>query len=368
MYMNTIHVTRIKQVKKIFEKVFRYRLSTICFIVGMVVSILALYYGNRSIYEYNCSVDEMDNLHFKYETKAMFYGKSLPVEDIFVSETGNCTLYGTYLTINKSNVTTGIWISLYNNEEYKLPIDEGAFPSKEELEGNVPVAVIGADYRDAVYVLDGKKYIDIQGEKYLVTGIISGKSSEFDDRVLLFAKNIGKMARETLESDCSLWGIGFWLQSDIANMENTLEQISERLSACGDFKVQSKEYVFYQEVRAKKNTNFFLILLYSLGVTAMISVYWMYERKDEILIRKKYAFGSGRIIGILLKDLLLTILIAILISVLIIVIINNMMNGYIKSIQDELTLIIFTFATYILFAGITALAYPVYLVINKKIK
>ena len=347
------------------KRFFRYKISTICFVVGMFVSFLALYYGNRSVYEYQCSVNETSQTHFRYEQKASFFGESMPVDELPKSDIGNCILHGLYLTIDQPNITTGMWISVYCNETYAFPLLQGHYPTMEEIYGDVPIAVVGSDYEDAIYSVDGKEYIDIQDESYLVTGILGGRSREYDDRVLLFGDNLGKNAKKLLETDCSLWGLDFLFQSDVADVSPAYETIGDYLEEYGGLYKQPNEYTIYQEVNVEMNITFYMILLYSAGVTALISVFWMSERKKEIIIRRRYGYGSGKILAMLFKDVFFMSLMAAIVSIGVFIYINSQTFGFMRDIIDEICLFGITFLTYWVYVVVVTLAYPVCIVLKK---
>lgn len=317
------------------------------------------------MYEHKNSVIETSGNHYIYEKKAIFYGEALYLDEISDFSSGNCVLCSVYLTINKPDITTGVFVSVYDNEEFLYPVVKGDYPTAEEKEGNIPIAMLGRSYINDVYVIDEKEYIDIQGEQYLVTGYFGGISREYDEMVLLFGNNMGDMAKEALETDCMLWGIEVLFQSNISDVAPNFSDMENSLKKYGELCEVDIDYVFYTEVSSEKDIAFYLILLYCAVITIMISMFWMHERKKEIVIRKKYGYSREKLIFLLLKELFYISLISVIFALLIIIIINNFAVGYMADIWSNVKLFVITILVYGIFAVSVALIYPLYVILRK---
>lgn len=349
----------------ILKRLFRYRISVICFILGMSVSFLALYYGNRSVYEYNNSLNDAAKTHYEFEQKATFYGDRLPLSNVPVMDTGNCNLYGLYLTFNAPNITTGFWVSIYSNEEYLYPLEKGHYPTMEELNSDDSTIVIGRNYIPYIYVVNDKEYIDVQGERYCIAGVFGGESTEFDDKAMIFNDNMGDMARNVLESDCSLWGMNFMFQSNISDVYSNYMVMSDYLNPYGTLYEQMEEYVIYDEVSSEKDVYFYLILLYCVGITIMISVFWMYERKKELIIRRRYGYSSKDILCMLIKELVVMSVVSIVLSLAVILCLNVSAIGHMISVTMNIKLLAITTIMYEIFVVTVSLIFPTFIIFKK---
>lgn len=342
---------------------FRYRASSLCFCVGMVVAFLALYYGNRSNLRLKNAMAETRQNQYRYEVQAVYQGNNLFGSRFPESEEGNCIIHNLYLLFDDVQMIHGVRIVVYANEDMHLPLVSGAFPTKEELAGEEPLVMLGVRYRDYVYQTDGKEYFDIQGDPYLVKGYIGGgKSNEYDEYVLMFADKLGDKTEEQLAS-CTM-AVEILFQSEKSDMTQIAFETEKAFAGDGQLFISSYEpsepYVI-----AEADSTFFWIYAYCGGIVILISVFWIMQRKKELVIRKAYGYSDKRLVLFLAAEAGKLCAFSVLIAFFLSMLVNHFSDAYMNDWSDELLLFLGTTAGYLFSIVALIMVYPIFCVATK---
>lgn len=348
------------------KHIFRYRLSAVCFYFGMIIAFLALYYGNRSRMRLENAIMEKRGNLYRNEIQASYYETDFSMDTFPKGREGNCTIIDIYLLFDDVQLIHGVYIVAYYNEKLHFPLESGAWPTEQELSSGKPVVVIGCGYKDYVYQSDGREYFDIQGEAYEVKGYIGGgRSNEYDEYVIMFGGNLGSMAEEQLSAACEAWGLEIMFQSDSAGMEPEVQEAEQVLGEKGDFFVVSRESNTNVYVNADSDGTFFWIYAYCGGISVLVSVFWIMQRKKELIIRKAYGYSNRRLIRFLACELIKICMMSVLTAFGVILLINGISGSFMNYISDEMLLMLKTILLYMAGTIIVSMIYPVFCVLAK---
>ena len=347
------------------KNVFRYKTSSICFFVGMAFSFIALYYGNRSEFKLRNAMMEKNGNKYQYETDVSYYGTSFSPDWISKSDRGNCIIRAFYVSLDYAKVITSADIIVYNNEALHLPMLSGKLPQASTKDTNEHIVAIGEAYRQYVHKLNGEDYFTINGEEYRVTGYIGGgMSNEYDEYIVLHAECLGDGLNQQLCSDSSALGMDIVFQSDKYEMAEDIEKTRTALSKMGSCSVNSSEYNEEATVNLDSGSTYFWIYVYCGGISVLISVFWIIQRKKELVIRRAYGYSNKRLIGFLAAEYIKISAVSLAAAAIIILAVNKISDNYMNRTSDEIVLFIVTTIIYLIVATVTAMLYPIFHILN----
>lgn len=347
------------------RKIFiRYKASTLCMYIGLIVAFLTLYYGNKSIIRMNNSIIEKNGNRYVYEIEGVYIGDIFPYEELDSGGNGNCFVKGLYLMIDDMGVSLGVDVALYMNEDCYLPLENGRWPDSEEIEGDEKIALIGRDYKAFTFEQNQDTYIRLQGEAYRVIGYIGGRSDEYDGQIVLFSQNLGEMARQQLILSGEIMGISIIFQSNFNNMDEEIKYFDGVLNKEASFSVTDNQYNDNYIV-AQKNDIYFWIYLYCAFICILVSVYWIMERRNEIIIRKAYGYSDLRLIGFIAFQIVKLLTAAIITAIFIALIINLVYNANMNYAIDEAKTFTLTIAIFVISGIMITMICPMISVLRK---
>ncbi len=294
---------------KYFKKM-NYPLSTWGIVFGMVLAYIAFYYGNRMTMALYLERQDADagrmyqqelSLNCKYDCSYDEFVSCF--EDI----PGNLTIVGMPLYVDKLDAEHIVSIILKKEEDTPYQFVEGEWPDVKEREKTLSV-VLGVGCKKYVTSKDGKEYICICGEKYLVTGYVSAEhSSIYDNAILLFGNQLGKETKEAVDYYTSQMQMDLIFQSNTTNSNELLELIATK------FKMQNVQYMvsdeidmwwFKSEVGSRDYRMYaYLTYLFSVCVIIMVVQFWIIQRKREIAIRRLDGYNNWQIVKMLAVDI-----------------------------------------------------------------
>ncbi|MBR4586940.1 MAG: hypothetical protein IKO30_01335 [Lachnospiraceae bacterium] len=275
---------------------FRYPVSDIFMMIGLCLSIVALFFfRNISSQNEGLRADKYDH-YYKYSEIIDFSGGDLDEIPYAAQKTG----YGIYrleevpLFINDADVTKLSTIVFSANEKMKYDLDK-AFVSDPASE-TYPCAIIGNELEKYAYVSEGREYITIQNEEYIVAGVAkSGNSSLQDHLVVLFYLGAGENVKELLKN-YSGWSI--LVCSDLKDVSGLGESIKDELpedSKMTLFEDRSGGEKRYDHKNETDGSMFTVIYAFCIINCVTISWLWSSERKYEIALKKTLGFGQVRL-------------------------------------------------------------------------
>jgi hypothetical protein len=334
-----------------------YPIATLGMIFGMALAYIAFYYGNRmtmalyleqqdatasKIYQYelplqctyNCSYDDMANS--------------------FRNISGNVMASGVPLYVDKLDAEHITSVMINQNEVTPFHFIEGDMPEENENPEQLCV-VLGKACKKYTKQSQGKDYIRICGEDYLVTGYISAEHSViYDNTILLFDGRLGEHTKAAIDYYASTIGITLVLQSNTINMNEQYENVAFILE---EYNIQANIVDEYEPWFSTElvSTNYrmyaYLTYIFSICIIIMVVEFWILQRRTELAIRRLDGFTTTQIIIMLAiemaKLLALTTIILFLIQVVLSLVNGEGVNALELTIQ-LITILTFTICTFAL--------------------
>lgn len=282
------------------NKIFRYKMSTICFIIGIIVSYLAIYFGVANQREIEYAIKETKKYEYEYscDYSAIFKDK------LYIPNygQGNCTIKSFPVSVDERGTDVLCNIIVYANEELLLPF-LGNVSVSEYVSVQEPIAIIGENYKDYTDTKDGKDYIYINGERYRVAAYLSGEiSKEFDGYVILFYDNVGENVRSQLFDSNGSSQIFISLESNLHDINAYSKTLINDVSPYGLLYREAKDEDYYGMVSVIKTRSYFWVFTYCLLIDVIVSCYWVYERRRELSIRRAFGYSKKDVVKLMLSD------------------------------------------------------------------
>ncbi len=204
------------------------------------------------------------------------------------------TLNNIYLLLGGDNKASQIMLYVTGNEEYKARSDGMKIDFGNVING----VYIGTSHERNVIVDDGKKYIDIEGIKCPVLGILENTMASGDDEsVLIKWKNLSEDFRSIIISTKKQYyydGISFEIMCDDIdflgdNENNAIRLLMNTGGICEKtvsfVKDQSLTDMLFVYVRKSSNV---LSLLFALVNCVTATTVWRMRKRREYVIRRIY--------------------------------------------------------------------------------
>lgn len=290
----------------------RYKLASIYLIVGLCLSMVALF-GAVSVYnEYLFRIDAMKKCAYPSEIELELSGLSgadwekfkriwddeqlsgvnVKLTDVYVKSNTSGTSWPLTVIV-KSNIPERIWQT--NGERFTMQCDEPA--------------VAAGRYRSDYAIEDnGKRYVYLENrERFLLAEELGLEDSDFLDDLLIMRWQ--DVPHDWMDSIFLKEGIKVCLQSENYISDELVNEAAAFVSDC------------FEECRmsaARKNTeasdNVYLsksklsvpmwMYIFCAVILVQISFFWIKSRKKEILIRRMFGYSVVRIMLLLALDLL----------------------------------------------------------------
>lgn len=201
--------------------------------------------------------------------------------------------------IQKDNVMLGTSMgqAIYFNSssKIKVPLIQGRFFITKDFQNNKRIAVIGKNVQKYVNIKNKNKYINYEGQEYLVVGILGHKerSSNFDD---IFYINLDSILNKS--EDMNFISNGWiidnkdnLIKKSFNNINEQLKKISKKTLLKRTYKQTSQSYLG----QILKNRIFSIIITAIVVLVLVLNVvnttcFYIQSKRKEIGIRK--AFGA----------------------------------------------------------------------------
>lgn len=291
---------RLKQFVK--RNFLRYPVSGIYMLLAMLLTFIALFKGVALYNQLMAGVQDGDKYGYIYgaDVNLNVQSENISYKKLFEGISSNAYVQ-VNMGLDKENASYLVQI-YYNMEDNKMTFLEGSMPSKAGVKEGTAAVVIGKHHKKYCEISDGKRYISINGEKYLVTGIVGSKNSDYLDYNVIteyqyLAKEATKQIATDFISDAAI-------ESDNSLYED-IEIIKENANAIG---------VDVEVVETFANSNAYnddgltsmytFMYVFCLVNCVVASEFFVWERYNEIIIRKTYGFKTLDIFSVLFKDVL----------------------------------------------------------------
>lgn len=295
----------MRKICKYLRYQFRYKLSSVFIILGMVVGILALYNG-IGIFEYikNYTNDLRGNEYGYTTIVEMSSTKEINLKKYLIECDSIIRMDYVNAYVDEKKVTCLMTVLLEANEKTNYKLISGRLPSEEEKINNEKVVAVGQKRSDAIYYKDKKQYITLSGEEYLVTGIVGTEKSDLQDYLLItyydclgenILKEIDKYSyylvvesnNESINSDIN----SIAALSSIDNIDTSISKVNKIKSGLS---IEEKNSI----------STYIIIFGFALLNCILIARFWIYQRKKEVAILLILGFGKIKILNRLIKEMI----------------------------------------------------------------
>ena len=310
---------------------YRYKISSIYIIFGMIVGFISLYNG-IGIHEYiKKYINDINGNKYVYSAQVYMGSTNTFNVKKYLNDV-NCIVRIDDINayIDEKGMNAIITIIVSSNEKTNYSIVEGRLPNEEEMQNHEKVVAIGREKKDAVYYEDGIGYILIEGEKYRVTGIIGTNNSDAQDYLIVtYYDCLGEKILERFDPDaCELV-----LESNYFDVEFDYQELSS--NAAKDEIVTMISPISYDTVRLtseERNSKYIYICLFGFSIVScvMITNFWIYQRKRDIAILRVLGYSRKMIIKKQAGEMLFHMAVAFILSA----IIQRLLNSFVDIVYE----------------------------------
>ncbi len=289
--------------KNSVKKKYSLRFSTACILFGLTAAYIAFSYAM-----YISRIQYWEQEDFKQLTAAsskltLYLGYHEGEEEVYRLLTGEgieasiCDA-DIYVDALEGQCLCDVFFSTPSESKYHFV--EGGYPQEASPK---PAVVLGRRRKKYVHTVDGVDYITICHEEYEVTGYISAEHSGiYDYKILLFWNSMGEEARESIRYTASqTWGLYVQLQSSREDVGKFYSQRLKSLEAACDFVMPMEEPVTgYDTDLPSINYRKYSVLLYVFSVVIMVMSieFWIYERREELIVRRITGYDRWQLLGL----------------------------------------------------------------------
>lgn len=286
------------------RKFNRYPLSNSFMFLGLIIAFCSVICGS-TIFQ-NIENGRKDSKNYKYESEAVVTcfdngSKVFDIKDLAEYDDINTEIIDIPMIIGEYTRVTTIAYAYNMEPPYKLL--EGRFPGNEEIQNNSKVVDVGKDLMEDIYNREGKKYILIDGIEYQVIGILGSETSDVLDSLIYFVYDCLDDFHKEIVNSCDYFMIRFGSNySDVSVkitdlFSNKSEEVSLQIEETSAFSVAVVN-------EHERDTYFFLVYAFAIGICVIISELWIFQRKDEIAILKTVGIKMIHIILRLYKSII----------------------------------------------------------------
>lgn len=353
--------------RKIFRKIFRYKLTSIFFIIGQLIIYITIF-GALAVY--NRAYDkEKDRINAVYKNRIELeinMSKKADFMSFFAdsTNTGNAVISGKLaLGIQELGTSVRSEIIIMSNEQMNYKLESGRLPGENAKNGRLEVAVVRNKAKFAT-VENGKKYLVIEGDRYEISGILgSDKSDYWDNKVVL---NIACLGDKTLNSLMKKMSYTVELGSNSYELDDTYKTVYGNIKSIDqDSVIKAKKLISngestLEKSMAKENMQVNVITYIFCVLNSMIiSEFWIIQRRKEFAIKKALGMKNSKII----MEMFINITELSGISLIMFLLLNILSKVFVGSAFIDIKISFITVLTVIAAIIVTVVAsliYPVY--------
>lgn len=293
-------------------------------IFGLVTSILLISLGTSFV----------SNLYYSDKAKNQYNPKKAKVYDITYSalkssdssvmnklfskvdnDTGlfinDLLLHTNASEVNVYNKVSGEYFT--NNNVWHYPLISGSYYTAEDVKKGNKVVVLGSKLLKEAYERNGNKYIEIEGEEYLIKGVIGipDEKSSWDNRIIMPCTSMPKnYFKNNLQRD--LEDISFVIYNEKGEYSQDIKEINNEgkklfdnftLDYLGELQddnslkivVENPDFLLFVAL-----IGYIITIIFAINIT----VFWIEKRKYEISVRKAFGFTNGSIMKMIFKEMI----------------------------------------------------------------
>lgn len=343
-------------------------------IVGFSVAFIVFNYITKAEIDKDAEKEDKIKYSYSYETSMYVY----PVENSLISKESykeylfdefyklggdGYTVFiinlVPYVDAVAGNVITDVYIG---GDMPKYPIISGDYPSIDMLQSGEHYAVLGKSRKHYTYKKNGKEYIKINNDEYMVTGYVaSDKSRILNNKILLFGNNVDDGIWNDMDYYLKSGEVMLLFQSDI--MENLQEIVREQANQLSNDRIGAVDGMAIKRMLTTDVPQFgfrmfaSLIYIFCIITTIFTIEFWLMQRKMEFAIRKSFGYTTGKLMGLLLIEILVMIILSVIFAEIAIIAINYIQG---EMITFSIKKVYYNFVAAVMYSIFTLILSSVY--------
>ncbi|MBQ4282900.1 MAG: ABC transporter permease [Lachnospira sp.] len=287
------------------RKLFRYKLTSIFFVICQLIVYFAVF-GALGIY--NKAFDkEKDRLEAIYDRRIEMEVMTMVDIDVLTYsglnlEAGNLLLAGKLsLALQEGGSNTRSEVILKQNEEMPYKLLEGRLPGSEPEDAGKRLVALGRDKYKYAYEENGKKYVTIESETYEVVGVIGSERSDYwDYKVVL---NINCIGENTLKNIVKKNEFTIELGSNEGDLNDAYSRVYGNIMSADSSSIITAKKInntgesTVEKTLGKENLKVNIIVyIFCLFNCMVMSEFWIIQRKKDLAIKKAFGMSDYKII------------------------------------------------------------------------
>lgn len=317
----------INSFKNLINDILRYKkVMAICFFAFTVSFFVFAYYTIAIDIDKNESKDWAAFEEAK-TVNAVAFGKAASLENIPFEKMNinNAILSNILLYVDASANYRVAEVVLYGFQ-LDYPLCYGRYPNEQDMSADYPCVVIGREIERLTYKRNGKDFLKINNEEYMVTGITaSGKSNVYDYLIILYYKNLGNNVKKDIQYYKTNAGvpISFFLKDNddlVTSFINT--RINENTRDNYWELIDDDFFHFSNAVSDNTKNKVICIYLLSLVLILLAISFWYEQNKKDFIIRRLMGFTLPRIVGLVCGRLTFVIVPAFILAEVVLYFVN----------------------------------------------
>ena len=302
------------ELKKIFEKTFRYPAVDIYMLFSFFIAFMALFIGLSlfsEVWRYNSDSNE-DKYRSGYRGCVQFSDLDINLNNADFGEKGVICFEEAVFSVCMGDTEMPAEGTVCLNKcENAYPLISGEW-FDSDADNISRCVVIGKGYSDNLHIYAGDSLL-IEGEEYTVKGVAGSKYSDIYDYVI--ALNIRQMGDRTLRS---LLGqnVNLTARSEDTDAQTIYLGARENLRKAAPGAVFSEEGGYEKRESDKDNAEAVLycaMYVFALFHCLIAADVWINERKYEIAVKKCLGYSENRLfMDLFLQQMRLTLSAAVL--------------------------------------------------------
>ena len=279
--------------------------STLFIMIGIMVSFFAFLNGMDLFWCVKAAINEANE--FRYESEIVIRVSDHPnnkellkkLEDI----PGNIKFaeYLVYLDKEKNYHLSDIIIK--QDEDIMYPLVKGRFPKS----GSKKEVTIGKEILPYCTEKEGEQYLEIEGEEYLVVGIVGGAvSNALDGKVILSYNSLDSVLQNRILNQ------GEWEILCSSNQQDLEPHVKQFCSRClsqdkpyyMDYEALEQRQKMDVKTTSESGSFYWAICGFAIVNCIVVSEFWILRRKQEMLVRKIWGYTNFQIFLLMFKELI----------------------------------------------------------------
>lgn len=278
--------------------------STVFIMIGILVSFFSFLNGMDLFQSVKAALNEARE--FRYKNEIMVNISGYPQNADMLKELekiqGNVMFTDDLVYLDRQKVYHLTDIVIWQKEEFLYPLIEGRYP---DMEGSRKEITIGKGMESYCIVKNGEKYLEIEGEEYLVVGMIGSEISDIiDGKIIMNYHSLSETVQKRILQQDSWNILCASSQQDLEPAITNFYATCMKQGASCSYQILDQTSTVNVDA-ASGNSSFYLaIYVFAMINCVVVSEFWILRRKQEMLVRKIWGYTNLRLFFLMLKELL----------------------------------------------------------------